>query len=229
MHPAGSRFWGRLRASPVRWDDATGQALWFVDDVTKARQHRLRPHGQSMHDPVTERANRREFDRRLTDHLTLRRRQPVPVLMVDVDHFATVTTTLGEDGGDHALHTIGAQLLSRVRATDLVARLEADRFGVLLPHCELHCALLLADKLCDEVSRERLRSGVRSLHVTAGVSATQLGAWLATPQAVIDVCAVALAQAKAAGGSTVRVAGWNVFEPAKAEAAADAAAAAQPS
>ena len=29
----GSRFWGRLRASPVRWDDPPAPR-WFIDDVT---------------------------------------------------------------------------------------------------------------------------------------------------------------------------------------------------
>ena len=219
MRRDGSRFWGRLRASPLSWDDPAGLALWFVDDVTKARQHRLQPHWQSTHDTVTELANRREFDRRLSEHLTLRRRQPVSVLMVNIDHFANVNALMGEDGGDRALQTLGARLLSKVRATDLVARLHADCFGVLLPDCELHFALLLADKLCDAVSRERLRSGVRNLRVTASIGATQLDAQVREPQAVIDACGVAVAQAKAAGGNTVRVAGWEDFKADTAELA----------
>lgn len=212
MRRDGSRFWGRLRASPVRWDEPAGLALWFIDDVTKARQHRMQPHWQSTHDAVTELANRREFDRRLSEHLSLRRRQPVSVLMINIDRFAAVNTTLGEDGGNRALQTIGARLLSKVRASDLVARLHGDCFGVLLPDCELHYALLLADKLCDEVSRERLRSGTKSLRVTASIGGTQLGAQVREPQAVIDACAAAVTQAKAAGGNTVRVAGWEDFD-----------------
>jgi diguanylate cyclase (GGDEF)-like protein len=203
-----SRFWGRLRASPLRWDQPADLALWFIDDVTKARQHRLQPHWQASHDAVTELANRREFDRRLSDHLTPRRRQPVSVLMVNIDRFAQVNAKLGDDGGDRALRTLGARLLSKVRASDLVARLHDDCFGVLLPDCELHYALLLADKLCGEVSRDRLRSGTQSLRVTASIGATQLGAPGLEPQAVIDACAEAVKQAKAAGGNTVRVAGW---------------------
>ena len=213
----GSRFWGRLRASPVRWDDPTGAALWFIDDVTKARQHRLQPHWQSTHDPLTELANRREFDRRLADHLNQRRRQPVSVLMVDIDHFAAVNAKLGEDGGDRALWTLGARILSKVRTTDLVARLHADCYGVLLLDCELHYALLVAEKLCDEIARDRLRSGVKSLRVTASIGAIQLDGPEREPQAVIDACAEAVAQAKAAGGNTVRVAGWEGIDAAAAQ------------
>lgn len=216
----GSRFWGRLRATPVRWEDPAGPALWFIDDVTKARQHRLQPHWQSAHDPVTELANRREFDRRLIDHLTLRRRQPVSVLLVDIDRFADVNAALGDYGGDRALQTLGALLLSKVRASDLVARLNDDCFGVLLPDCELHFALLLADKMLDEIAHKRLRSGFKSLRVTASIGAAQLDSPYRETQAVIDACTAAVDQAKAAGGNTVRVAGWEDFDL---DEAADAA------
>ena len=138
----------------------------------------------------------------------LRRRQPVSVLMIDIDAFAAVNTTLGQEGGNRALHTIGARLLSKVRASDLVARLEADCFAVLLPDCELHFALLQAEKLCDEVSRDRLRTGVKSIRVTASIGAIQLEPHLNTTQLVMDACAEAVRHAKAAGGYTVRLAGW---------------------
>ena len=112
--------------------------------------------------------------------------------------------------------------MSKLRATDLVARLHADCFGVLLPDCELHYALLLADKLSKELSRERLRAGTRSLRITASIGAIQLDPQVSEPQMVIDACAAAVAQAKAAGGNTVRVAGWADFN---ADEAAQAAAA----
>lgn len=203
----GARFWARLRAAPLQWDQPTGDALWSVEDVTQARRQRMQPQWQALHDPLTELANRHEFERRLTDHLTLRRRQPVSVLMIDIDDFAAVNTTLGQEGGNRALHTIGARLLSKVRASDLVARLEADCFVVLLPDCELHYALLLAEKLCDQVSRDRLRTGVKSIRVTASVGAIQLEPHLNTTQRVVDACAEAVRSAKAEGGNTVRWAG----------------------
>lgn len=212
----GSRFWARLRAAPLLWDQPTGDALWSVEDVTQARKHRMQPQWQALHDPLTELANQREFDRRLTDHLTQRRRQPVSVLMIDIDGFGAANSTLGQEGGNRALHTIGARLLSKVRASDLVARLEADCFAVLLPDCELHYALLLAEKLCDEVSRDRLRTGVKSIRVTASIGAIQLEPQFNTTQLVMDACAEAVLQAKAAGGNTVRLAGWVDCVPAEA-------------
>jgi hypothetical protein len=81
-----------------------------------------------------------------------------------------------------ALQTIGARVLSKLRATDLVARLHADCFGVLLPDCELHDALLPADQLSKEISRERLPAGTRSLRVTASIGAIQLDSQVSGPQ-----------------------------------------------
>ena len=201
-----SRFWGRVRASPLHWDDPAGLALWFVEDVSEARQRRLQPHWQAIHDPVTELANRPEFDRRLADHLGSRRHEPVSVLVLDLDGFAGVNALFGEEGGNQALFSIGAQLVARVRASDLVARLDADRFGVLLPACDQHYAELLADKLRAEVARVRLRWGMKRMRVTARIGVAQIAPVFTTPQDVLDACAGALAEAKAAGGDTVRVA-----------------------
>lgn len=209
----GSRFWGRLRASPVHWNDPGGLALWFIEDVSEARQRRLQPHWTSIHDPLTELANRREFDRRLADHLGSRRRAPVSVLMLDLDGFADVNALFGAEGGDRALYSIGALLVAKVRASDLVARLDADCFGVLLPACDQHYAQLLADKLRAEIARHRLRWGMKRMRVTARLAVVQLGGALDSPQAVFDAGQRALLDAKLAGGDTVRVA-----QPAAADA-----------
>jgi len=69
----GSRFWGRLQVTPVQWNARDDDALWIIDDVTVARQQRLQPRWNGRHDPVTELANRREFERRLHDRAVGRR------------------------------------------------------------------------------------------------------------------------------------------------------------
>lgn len=209
----GSRFWGRLRASPVQWSDPAGPALWFVEDATEQRRERMQPHWQAIHDPVTELANRREFDRQVAAHLGSRRREPVSVLVVDIDDFSAVNELMGFDGGDQALLTLGALLVAKVRASDVVARLEADRFGIVLPGCDQHYAELLAEKLRAEIARQRLRWGLKRMRVTARIAVVQLGAALDSPSALLQSCIEALTEARAAGGDTVRVAqlarsGW---------------------
>ena len=51
--------------------------------------------------------------------------------MVDLDRFRDVNDTLGRDQGDAVLKEVAARLARSVRATDIVARVEGDRFGML--------------------------------------------------------------------------------------------------
>ncbi|RZJ02250.1 MAG: sensor domain-containing diguanylate cyclase, partial [Rubrivivax sp.] len=99
----GHRFWGRLQASPVHWDSPAGESLWILEDVSTARAQRLQPTWTAKHDAVTELANRREFERRLADHVGSRRGDPVSVLWLDVDKFGEVIKGMGAEVGDHFL------------------------------------------------------------------------------------------------------------------------------
>jgi len=201
----GHRFWGRLQATPVHWDAPAAEALWIVEDVTAARAQRLQPTWTAKHDNVTELANRREFERRLSEHVGSRRNEPVSVLWVDVDKYSDVISSMGSEVGDHFLYGLGQMLISKVRASDLVARLEDDHFAVLLPDCDQHYAQIIAEKIRSAVAAYRLRWGLHRTRVKASVGVVQIQPTLTTVDAVLGGAAMACAEAKAAGGDSVRV------------------------
>jgi diguanylate cyclase (GGDEF)-like protein/PAS domain S-box-containing protein len=201
----GSRFWGKLHATPVHWDAPADDTLWIIEDVTVARQQRLQPTWTSRHDPVTELANRREFQRRLADHVGSQRHAPVSALWVDIDRFSDAKDRMGTEATDRFLYLLGRLLVTKVRASDLVARLDADHFGVLLPECDQHHALLVGEKLRAAIAGHRLRWGVQSTKLKACVGVVQLHRTLDTVEAVLEAAAQACADAKAAGGDSVRL------------------------
>lgn len=201
----GHRFWGRLQATPVHWDAPTAEALWIVEDVTAARALRLQPTWTAKHDNITELANRREFERRLSEHVGSRRNEPVSVLWLDVDKFGEVTHGMGAEVGDHFLYGLGQMLIGKVRASDLVARLEEDHFAVLLPDCDQHYAQIIAEKIRSAVAAYRLRWGLHRTRVKASVGVVLIQPSLTTVDAVLGGAAMACAEAKAAGGDSVRV------------------------
>jgi diguanylate cyclase (GGDEF)-like protein/PAS domain S-box-containing protein len=201
----GHRFWGRLQATPVHWDAPAAEALWIVEDVTAARAQRLQPTWTAKHDNVTELANRREFERRLSEHVGSRRNEPVSALWVDVDKFSDVIQGMGTEVGDHFLYGLGQMLIGKVRASDLVARLEDDHFAVLLPDCDQHYAQIIAEKIRSAVAAYRLRWGLHRTRVKASVGVVQIQPTLTTVDAVLGGAAMACAEAKAAGGDSVRV------------------------
>ncbi|MDM4764922.1 sensor domain-containing diguanylate cyclase [Pelomonas sp. SE-A7] len=201
----GSRFWGRLQATPVHWDQPGGEAMWIVEDVTAARQMRMQPTWTAKHDALTELANRREFERRLSDHVGSRRHEPVSVLWVDVDKFSEVIASMGSEVADHFLYGLGQMLITKVRASDLVARLDDDHFAVLLPDCDQHYAQIVAEKMRASIASFRLRWGLHRTRVKACVGVVQLQPTLETVDAVLGAGALACAEGKAAGGDSVRV------------------------
>lgn len=201
----GHRFWGRLQASPLDWSQPQGEALWIVEDVTAARAQRLQPTWTAKHDAVTELANRREFERRLSEHVGSRRNEPVSVLWVDVDRFGEVVQGMGPEVGDHFLYGLGQMLIGKVRASDLVARLEDDHFALLLPDCDQHYAQIIAEKIRAAVAGYRLRWGMHRTRVKASVGVAQIQPSLGTVDAVLGAAALACTEAKAAGGDSVRV------------------------
>ena len=201
----GSHFWGRLQATPLHWERPTGEALWVVDDVTTARQQRMQPTWAAKHDVLTELANRREFERRLFEYVGTRRHEPVSVLWVDVDRFKDVMAEMGAEVGDHFLYGLGQLLLTKIRASDLVARMEIDHFAVLLPNCDVHYAQIVAEKMRSAIAAYRLRWGLHRTRVKACIGVVQLQGTLETVDAVLGAAALACAAGKAANGDTVRV------------------------
>ncbi|MFN5048646.1 GGDEF domain-containing protein [Roseateles sp.] len=201
----GSRFWGRLQASPVHWEAPAGEAMWIVHDVTAARQQRMQPTWTAKHDPLTELANRREFERRLSEHVGSRRHEPVSVLWLDVDRFTDVIQGMGPEVADHFLCALGQVMLSKVRASDLVARIEKDCFAVLLPDCDQHYAAIVAEKIRSAIAAFRLRWGLHRTRVKACLGVVQLQPSLETVDSVLAAATLACAEAKAAGGDSVRV------------------------
>jgi diguanylate cyclase (GGDEF)-like protein len=109
---------------------------------------------QAVRDPLTGLYNRRymqEFlDREL--HSARRKRRPLAVMMLDLDHFKRYNDTFGHSAGDKALATVGETLLRCVRAEDVACRYGGEEFTLILPECSLQQATLRAEEI-----RMRLR------------------------------------------------------------------------
>ena len=123
---------------------------------------------QALSDGLTGCPNRRSFEMQLERdlHMATRLRQPLSLIMLDVDNFKRVNDSHGHDAGDVALRMIADALRQELRGVDTAARYGGEEFAVILPQAGTEGALAVAERLRTCVERlEVPRVG----HVTASL------------------------------------------------------------
>jgi diguanylate cyclase (GGDEF)-like protein len=125
----------------------------------------------ALHDPLTGLPNRTRLLQAIERALNGANDQELALLVVDLDRFRDVNDTLGREQGDAVLREVAARLTRSVRATDLVARVESDRFGVLLPDlARSNDAALAADNILHALSQQMEVAGAAlSVDATVGI------------------------------------------------------------
>jgi diguanylate cyclase (GGDEF)-like protein/putative nucleotidyltransferase with HDIG domain len=83
--------------------------------------------------------------------------RPLSVLMADLDGLRRVNNTYGHLAGDHVLCQVAEALRAAVGAHGAVARFGGEEFVAILPDCDIHEALAIA---------EHVRKGIEDLDIT---------------------------------------------------------------
>lgn len=127
-------------------------------------------------DTLTPLPNRRVFVRevdRVSRHVA-RYGTPAAVMFVDVNALKAINDAHGHQAGDAALIHVAAILKRELRATDVVARIGGDEFGLLLDHLDEDAAAAKAASLVAVLAGEPLDVGARQLAVGLSVGLTMI-------------------------------------------------------
>lgn len=122
------------------------------------------------------------------------------VLLLDVDHFKSVNDTYGHEAGDVVLQRVAERLKAVTRAQDIVGRWGGEEFIVLLPATDVTKAMIVAEKIRQEIQAQSVIYQAREIRVTAS-----LGIAAFMPQSgfsirdVVNQADLALYAAKEAG------------------------------
>jgi len=136
-----------------RLDKMHQRLLELSKELTTANQ---RLETLSQQDGLTGVANRRAFDYRIPLQFAhaARQKEPLSVVMCDVDHFKAFNDHYGHPAGDECLKQVSAALAqSCKRATDFVARYGGEEFALLLPATPPDGALRVIDTARRELAR----------------------------------------------------------------------------
>jgi len=107
-------------------------------------------HRLAMLDGLTQVANRRSLDEYLRGQWALlgQQRQPLSLIMVDVDFFKLYNDFYGHQVGDKCLYAVAqAMTQSLERPVDFVARYGGEEFAIALPFTDLPGAVQTAQKI----------------------------------------------------------------------------------
>ena len=126
---------------------------------------------QALTDALTGCYNRRAFEMQLERDLQFatRMRQPLSLIMLDLDNLKEINDRLGHEGGDNALRLIAESLRVELRAVDTAARYGGDEFAIILPQADAEGALLVAERLRARIAQVAL-PGAGSLTASLGLA-----------------------------------------------------------
>jgi diguanylate cyclase len=192
--------------------ERSNQALEERLNASKQEIHQLQENletvrHESLTDPLTTLANRKFFDQALDKAMAdaLTRREPLSLMMTDIDHFKNFNDSFGHQTGDQVLRLVAMSVKNNVKGQDTAARYGGEEFAVVLPNTVLRSATTVADHIRRAVMTKQLMK--RSTHEQLGRITISIGVATLrdgdTPQSLIGRADACLYVAKRAGRNCV--------------------------
>jgi len=135
-----------------------------------------------------------------------RTKDPVSVLMMDLDGLKKVNDSQGHGCGDAVLQAIAGVLRETVRDQDAVARIGGDEFCILLPDTGLTEAATVAERLRSQIDEMILQYRGQSVRVFASLGVSSSEECGLSWQKLLEQSDIALYRAKREGKNRVVVA-----------------------
>lgn len=154
---SGALIWCESNTRSIIGDD--GQVAGWVStirDISERKSLELQLAHAATTDPLTGLANRRAFDATL-DRRIANRRAGISrdyLAIFDIDFFKKINDLYGHECGDLVLEAFAAVIGRSMRASDFVARLGGEEFGIIISAGDLQQATAICDRLRRTVATE---------------------------------------------------------------------------
>lgn len=194
-------YWHASSGTPLTIDQITITALitsavslpaigYFVYRSEDALANLKRLERITRMDTLTGVLNRRSFEEQANGHISSfgLDQSAGTFLFIDVDHFKALNEEFGHVMGDKILAAIGASLMAGTYRTDVIGRLGADEFGVLLPTTAIEDGVRVAERLHRVIAQNchSLDLGEQDVTVSIGLAPHRAGTSLAEVMRAAD-------------------------------------------
>jgi diguanylate cyclase (GGDEF)-like protein len=129
--------------------------VWSFRDLSERLAAQQRIEALSLNDTLTGLANRRHFTDRVEQAVGAVRQhgRTLALLVVDLDRFRHINDSLGHEMGDRVLLEVARRIQGCLRQDDLLARLGADQFAVLVSPADDSAAEATARRVLNVVAQ----------------------------------------------------------------------------
>jgi diguanylate cyclase (GGDEF)-like protein len=144
-------------------------AMMF-SDITKEENYQKELLNLSIKDALTGINNRHFFNQKIQEEVSraIRYKEPLSLIMLDIDFFKQVNDEYGHDLGDTVLMEYTKFISEMLRKTDFFCRVGGEEFIIILPLTSLNEAQKLAEKL-----RYNIEIAKKVLPITMSFGVTQ--------------------------------------------------------
>ena len=161
----------RSRELEQRLDAASNEVSQLKDEVEAMRL-------EATTDALTGLANRKRFDARLREESEEAKdsKEPLSLLMLDLDHFKRFNDNHGHLIGDHVLRLLSEVMQQSVKGRDMAARFGGEEFAIILPATPLMHAKGLGNAIREKISKKVIVNRVTGLElgqITLSIGAAQ--------------------------------------------------------
>ena len=162
----------------------------------------------AMTDGLTGLANRQAFDTALRNALPefTPQRNPLSLIMLDIDNFKAFNDRWGHQAGDAALKVVSNAAMEFFRDRGCVARYGGEEFAIAIPSMTLSETLKLAEEFRRRVSEAECLFLTERLHVTVSMGVAE-ATLEEDPDSLVRRADQALYAAKRNGRNCTRISG----------------------
>ncbi|MCF8177579.1 MAG: GGDEF domain-containing protein [Sulfuritalea sp.] len=148
--------------------------FWLADSVAETSEKRIEQ--MAMTDILTGLPNRRLFELVFRQEATksVRNKEPLALVMLDIDHFKQVNDTWGHGVGDEVLKHFARVFGDVVRAGSFIARTGGEEFVLLLSNTQLSDAMDVAERVRQSIEQSEYRHKGQSLKITVSAGVTEV-------------------------------------------------------
>lgn len=154
-YPDGAKVYLQTKKVPFLYDGQNYGILGISRDLTKLHLAQKQLKRQTYIDTLTSLGNRKAYNEKVEELLSLHRRYKTPfsILMYDIDDFKNVNDTYGHAIGDEVLIQMSQLIRSLIRENDYIFRIGGEEFVVLFSHTGLKEAKVVAEKVLKAVPK----------------------------------------------------------------------------